>query len=105
MSEEKSLKVTFAPEDLRFISPTGDIISNSQGHVHMIVIEEEKLSHKTGFEGLLDVVHKGYLIVAALKEEIMITHTHNLNSSQNRAISKLKTAFPNYKISLSKEEM
>lgn len=102
----KKLKVnTVAAEELRFISPTGDIISSPEGHVHALVVEEKKLSLKTGFEGLLDVINKGYLIIASLKEEIMITHTKDLTDSQTDAISELEATFPNYKISLSKEEM
>ena len=62
-------------EELRFITPTGEIIK------------------------------RGYAVIAAIKEEILITHSNELCAAQQKAISNLELLFPDYKISLVKEEM
>lgn len=92
-------------ENLRFIAPNGEIISSPDGHVHMAVIEEQKLSSLTGFEGLMDVITNGYAIIAFIKEEILITHTRELGTKQAEAVKRLRDLFPDYKISLVREEM
>lgn len=92
-------------EELRFITPTGEIISSPEGHFHMTIIEEKKLSPLTGFDGFIDVIERGYAVIAAIKEEILITHSNELCAAQQKAISNLELLFPNYKISLVKEEM
>ena len=101
---KNNLKVTTA-ETLRFISPNGDIICSPEGHVHMLVIEEHNLSKKTGVEALMDVISKGYALVAQIKKEILITHCKNLTNLQQQAIAELESTFLNYKISLVQEEM
>ena len=101
---QNNLKVATA-EMLRFISPNGDIICSPEGHVHMLVIEEHNLSRKTGVEALMDVISKGYALVAQIKKEILITHCKNLTSLQQQAIAELENTFLNYKISLVQEEM
>ena len=92
-------------EELRFITPTGEIISSPEGHFHMTIIEEKKLSPLTGFDGFIDVIKRGYAVIAAIKEEILITHSNKLCAAQQKAISNLELLFPDYKISLVKEEM
>lgn len=92
-------------EELRFITPTGEIISSPEGHFHMTIIEEKKLSPLTGFDGFIDVIKRGYAVIAAIKEEIRITHSNELCAAQQKAISNLELLFPDYKISLVKEEM
>ena len=94
-----------APEELRFITPTGQIISSPEGHFHMTIIEEKKLSPLTGFDGFIDVIKRGYAVIAAIKEEILITHSKELGAAQQEAVSNLELLFPDYKISLVKEEM
>lgn len=101
---KNNLKVATA-ETLRFISPNGDIICSPEGHVHMLVIEEHNLSKKTGVAALMDVISKGYALVAQIKKEIFITHCKNLTSLQQQAIAELKKTFSNYTISLVQEEM
>ena len=95
---QNKLKVN--PEELRFISPYGEIISSPEGHVHAVVIAEKNLSKKTGFEAIIDVIQKGYAIIASIKNELMITHTCELTASQRKAISSLETALPTYKVSI-----
>ena len=92
-------------EELRFITPTGEIISSPEGHFHMTIIEEKKLSPLTGFDGFIDVIKRGYAVIAAIKEEILITQSNELCAAQQKAISNLELLFPDYKISLVKEEM
>lgn len=94
-----------AAEELRFITPTGEIISSPEGHFHMTIIEEKKLSPLTGFDGFIDVIKRGYAVIAAIKEEILITHSNELCAAQQKTVSNLELLFPNYKISLVKEEM
>lgn len=101
---QNNLKVATA-EMLRFISPNGDIICSPKGHVHMLVIEEHNLSKKTGVEALMDVISKGYALVAQIKKEILITHCKNLTNLQQQAITELEKTFLNYTISLVQEEM
>ena len=101
---QNTLKVTTA-KDLRFISPNGDIISSPEGHMHMLVIKEHNLSKKTGVEALMDVISKGYALVAPVEKEILITHCKNLTNLQQQAIADLESTFLNYKISLVQEEM
>ena len=71
----------------------------------MLVIEEHNLSKKTGVAALMDVISKGYALVAQIKKEIFITHCKNLTSLQQQAIAELKKTFSNYTISLVQEEM
>ena len=69
-------------EELRFITPTGEIISSPEGHFHMTIIEEKKLSPLTGFDGFIDVIKRGYAVIATIKEEIRITHSNELCADQ-----------------------
>ena len=67
---------------------------------HNLYKTNKKLSKKTGFEAIIDVIQKGYAIIASIKNELMITHTCELTASQRKAISSLETALPTYKVSI-----
>lgn len=89
-------------DELRFISPSGVIISSPEKHFHSEVIAEQKLGNNPE-ASIIDVVQNGFAIIVPFHNELMISHICELTVLQKMAISKLKEAFPNHIFSIIRE--
>ncbi|CDA30818.1 unknown [Clostridium sp. CAG:492] len=89
-------------DELRFISPSGVIISSPEQHFHSEVIAEKKLGNNPE-ASIIDVVQNGFAIIVPFHNELMISHICELTAQQKTAICQLKTAFPNYNFSIIKD--
>lgn len=92
----------FQADELRFISPSGVIISSPEKHFHSEVIAEKKLGNKPD-ASIIDVVQSGFAIIVPFHNELMISHICELTKHQKSAICQLKMAFPNYNFSIIKD--
>lgn len=79
---------------LRFMHPSGDIYLSKENHIHSDLLKEDNLSDKEGFDGLLDLVQRGYALLSPLQGDVlMVSHMKLLTEAQNVTVKLLKEKF------------